>query len=140
MLFPLYVVLIYFFSAPPAWAADAPPLPHTQLLPDTQFWAAVIGALSPLVAYVLNYLGPHVKEPVKTAVVGAVAVIAGALTQLLEAGELNWDIRTAQVVLTALFTAFVSHQVAWKPSGIARKLGAGRNKNAPDGVVDGPLT
>lgn len=108
--------------------SDAPPLPHTELLNSTQFYAALIGALSPGVAYLLNHYGPHVSEKVKTLVFALVAAAAGALAQALDAGTLAFDTNTIQVVFTSVVFAFLAHFGFWKPSTFSAVFKAGTNR------------
>lgn len=103
------------------------PQPH-QALPAFQFYAALIGALAPLVGYVLNYVGPQIGEKVKALVQVVVAGAAGALYQLLEVGDLGLDTETLQVVGTAVVAALLAHHGLYKPSTISTAFGGGRNK------------
>lgn len=98
------------------------------ILPATQLAVLAIGLLTPLVGYVLNYLGPWVDERVKGVVQVLVAAIAAGLYQALDAGHLGFNNTTLQLVITAVLAALAAHHWLWKPSGISTTLGGGRNK------------
>lgn len=112
------------------YAADGsvPPDSRTLFLPTTQLLVAVVGALSPAVAYALNYAGPWLSEKIKSIVLLVVAAAGGALATLLDTGGIpvNWN--TAQLIGTAVVFAVLAHNGWWKGSTFAHTLGAGRNK------------
>jgi hypothetical protein len=111
--------------------ADSPPPPqHTLAFPTDQVWTLIIGALVPLVTYVLNYLGPQVDEKIKAFVLVVVAAIAGGLTQAVVAGDVGFNNTTLQFVLTAVVAALTAHAWLWRPSGTNVALGGGRNRQA----------
>ena len=115
-----------------AAASDRPPEGGPLLLPEQQFYAALIGLLCPLVAYVLNRVGPQIRQPVKAAVQVAVAAVAGALYQLLDAGTLGFDTATLQVVATSVVAALAAHLGLYKPANINARLGGYRDGEAAD--------
>lgn len=116
------VTLLLLAPAIAGAATDTPPASGPLALPEQQFWAAVIGALAPLVGYVLNRLGPQTSQPVKLAVQVAVAAAAGALYQLLDAGNLDLDTETFQVVGTAVVSALLAH-FGYKAGNVNVRLG-----------------
>ena len=122
-------LLVCLAWAGAAMAADEPlSTPTQQLLPSVQVWVFLVAALTPLVTYVLNYLGPQISETIKGAVLVAASAITGALTQLIVTGTFKLDVATLENVLLAVFTAFAAHGILWKPTAISTKLGGGRNK------------
>lgn len=119
------------FAAPEVVRAvqDVPPTNPTLAFSAIQFWTLVIGSLTPLVGYLINTYAPWVSEPVKAAVQVALAALAAALFQLLDAGELAFNAQTLQLCFSAVVSALVAHKFLWLPSGIGPKLGAGVNMN-----------
>jgi VIT1/CCC1 family predicted Fe2+/Mn2+ transporter len=105
------------------------------VLPTAQLWTLVIGALVPLVTYIVNRYAPWVSEPVKAVVLAVAAAAASALYTALGTHIIGFNAPTLQLVLTAVVTAFITHAVIWKPSGISVLLGAGtdRQKHPPLG-------
>lgn len=102
----------------------------TTRVPDPvtlQLWALLAGTLTPLGAYVLNYLGPWVDEKLKALVQVVLAAIAGAIVALVDRGEVGFDKKTLVYVLSAVIAALFSHGVLWRPSSISTELGGGRN-------------
>jgi hypothetical protein len=97
------------------------------LLGTTQLWVLFIGALVPLVTYVLNHVAPWVSEPVKATVLAVVAAAAGALYAAVETNIVGFNTPTLELVLTAIAAAFSAHLLVYKPSGISAKLGGGTN-------------
>lgn len=129
-------VALLFLLPVAAFAAatsDAPPLPRTELLSSTQFWAAVFGSVVPAASYLLNHYAPWVSEQAKGLFLLLLSAAVGAVAQLLDAGSLAFDTNTLQVIGTAVATAFISHQTFWKPTGISFSLKAGTNhrRSAP---------
>jgi len=112
-----------------ALAADntVPPPQPTLALPSLQLYALLIGGLVPLVTYALNHFAPWASEPVKGIVLVVVSAIAGALTQLIDTGSLAFDVRTLEVVATAVVGALAAHVGLWRPAGINARLGGGTN-------------
>jgi hypothetical protein len=99
----------------------------TTLVPVPQVWVLLLGALTPLVSYVLNHYGAWISEPIKAFVLAAVAAITAALYTAIETSVFGWNNATLQLVLAAIVAAFAAHHLLWKPSGISAKLGAGTN-------------
>lgn len=108
---------------------DVPPTNHELAFSVVQFWTLVIGSLTPLVGYLINTYAPWISEPVKAFVQIAIAALAAALFQLLDAGELAFNAQTLQLCGSAVVSALVAHKFLWLPSGIGPKLGAGVNMN-----------
>ena len=103
----------------------------TTLVPVPQIWVFVLGALTPLVTYVLNHFAPWVTEPVKAAVLAVVASGIAVLYTAIETGVAGFNSATLQLVVTALIAAFGSHYIVWKPSEVSVKLGGGSNAPKP---------
>jgi hypothetical protein len=108
--------------------APAPAQPSHLVLPGDQVWTLIIGILVPAVTYLLNYVGPWLKEPAKAAVLVVVSAIAGGLYTALATSSFGWNGRTLQLVLTSVIAAFAAHHWFWVPSGIAFHLKAGQNR------------
>lgn len=92
-----------------------------------QTWLVLIGALVPLVTYVLNHFAPWVSEEVKGVVFVLVAAIAGGLYKAVDDGNFGWNAATAEYVVTAIGAALLAHNWLWRPSGINVRMGAGTN-------------
>lgn len=99
----------------------------TVLTPVPQIWVVVLGAVTPLVVYVLNFLAPWLTEPIKAMVLAVVAGAVGAIYTAIETNVFGFNNSTLQLVLSAIVAAFGAHALVWRPSGIAAKLGGGRN-------------
>lgn len=130
----VWKVLLFMLGAclllPGMALADAAPPPQTTLaFPTDQVWTLLAGALAPLAAYVLNYIGPHTDEKVKGLVQAVVAAIAGGVGQAISAGPgtVGFNNTTLQFVLSAIAAAVFAHG-AYKAAGINTYLGGGRNK------------
>lgn len=123
------------FPALAGAAEDVPsPDPHL-LLTSIQFYAVLIGSIVPLVTYVLNHHATFIhSEPVKGFVLVGASALAGALYQLLTAGDLALDTETLQVVLFAVAGALAAHAGFWKPTNIAGRLGGGTNSDGSPSV------
>lgn len=120
------VMLIFLLSSSGAYAdaADAPP-PGSTVALGLPIWSIAVGALVPLVTYVLNRLSAT--EPIATFVLLFTTTVAGALTQLVDAGSVGFDANTLKYVLTAVAAALAAHHMAWKPGAVNVALG----KHAP---------
>ena len=99
----------------------------TALAPVPQVWVILLGALTPLVTYVVNHFAPWVTEPVKAVVLAVVAGAVAAAYTAIETGIFGFNNATLQLVLSAIVAAFGAHLLIWRPSGIAAKLGGGTN-------------
>lgn len=110
-----------------AFAADVPAEQPQFALPPEQLYAAVIGALTPLVGYVLNYFAPWVSDKIKGLVQIGLVTLTGALYAVLDGGVDLFSEQALQLILTAFFAAFVAHTAAWKPTNVSTSLGGGRN-------------
>lgn len=99
----------------------------TVLTPVPQVWVVLLGALVPLVTYVVNHAAPWISEPAKAIVLAVAAAIVAAIYTAIETSVFGLNSATLQLVLSAIVAAFGSHLLVWKPSGIAVKLGAGSN-------------
>lgn len=130
LLFILSLVLLLLAAVPALALAANFPQP-TLALANNQVWLAIIASLVPLVTYVLNYLGPWVTEPIKAAVLVVVAAVVGGLDTAITTNQFGWNGTTANLIITAVLAALVSHHILWKPSGISTRLGGGRNAQHP---------
>jgi hypothetical protein len=99
----------------------------TVLTPVPQVWVVLLGALTPLVVYVLNHFAPWVTEPIKATVLAIVAGAVAAVYTAIETSIFGFNDATLQLVLSAIVAAFGAHLLVWKPSEIAAKLGGGSN-------------
>lgn len=98
------------------------------VLPTQQLWTLIIGALVPLVTYVLNHVGPWLTEPAKATVLAVVAAVVTALYAALDTSVFGWNDATLQLVLSGVLAAFAAHHLVWKPAGISAILGGGSNR------------
>lgn len=124
------LLCLVFLLVLPAFAfadGDPPPLPDSQVLPYDQFYALVLGAVVPLITYLLNHYGAWTTEPVKSVVTLLVSAAVGAAYRLLDAGELNFDTQDLQVIATTVVGTFAAHVAFYKPAEISAKLKAGTN-------------
>lgn len=113
-----------------ASAAGTAPDPNSTLaLPSDQLWTLAIGALVPLVTYVLNHYAPWASEPIKAAVVVLASAVAGGVYQAIEAGQVGFNGTTAQFIITAIIGALAAHKLLWVPSTVAQRLGGGSNRD-----------
>ena len=108
-------------------SGDVPSEQPQFALSTDQLYAALIGALTPLVGYVLNYFAPWVTDKTKGLVQIGLVTFTGALYAVLESGTDLFSEQTLQLVMTAFFAAFIAHTAAWKPTHLSTTLGAGRN-------------
>jgi hypothetical protein len=99
----------------------------TVLTPVPQVWVILLGALTPLVTYVLNHFAPWVTEPIKATVLAVVAGVVACIYTAIETSIFGFNNATLQLVLSAIVAAFGAHLLIWSPSGIAAKLGGGSN-------------
>lgn len=117
-------LLTLFLFVSPALAAPDPasaPPPGQTLLSGVPVWALAVGALVPLVTYVVNRL--TLSEPVAASVLLVATTVAGALTQLVDAGSVGFDANTLKYVLSATGAALLAHHAVWKPGGVNSALG-----------------
>lgn len=105
------------------------------LLGNNQLWVLIIGALVPLVTYVLNRVGPWVSETVKAAVLVATSAAAGALYVALAQPNFGWNVQTRELVITAVVAALTAHGFLWKPAKVNTKLGASETSATAGAVV-----
>lgn len=119
-------LVVLLVLAPAALATTTHPA-GTLVFSNPQTWALLIGALVPLVTYVVNHVGPWMSEPVKAFVVVLASGVAGGLYQAIATSSFGWNASTLQMVLTAIFAALAAHHMLWKPAGVSTILGAGSN-------------
>jgi len=100
---------------------------HEVLLPTTQIVVMAIGALVPLVTYILNHYAPWVDEKVKGVVLVLVAAASAGLYQAVEANNFGFNNTTLQLVMSAIFTALLAHNWFYTKSTISTALGGGSN-------------
>lgn len=123
---PLAVVVLLVFAAT-AFAGEGTHDAPFQALPQSQLWCVVIGALTPIVAYVLNSafakrMTAGIPEPVLSMTHVAVAAIGAAIYTMAETNTFGWNTMTLQLLLSAVATAFAAHGLVWKPSGVQARL------------------
>lgn len=125
----ILALLLLLFAPVAAFAAEGVPSTNDELvLSGMQLIALAIGAITPLGGYVLNHYAPWASEPAKAIVQVVLAAAAGALAQLLKAGNLDVDLETLEVVGTAVVAALFTHRALWLPAGISTALGGGTNR------------
>lgn len=107
------------------------------LLSNKQVWTVIIGALVPLLTYVLNHVGPWISEPIKAAVLVLASAIAGGLYTALATSSFGLNAPTLELVLTSVIASLAAHKLLWVPSGIAAMLGGGSNASPPASRVRG---
>lgn len=129
MLLGLFLLLILPVYALASTATSAP----TLVFPWQQVWPVVIGAIVPLVTYVLNHVGPWLTEPIKAAVLVLVAAVVTALYTALATNVIGLNDATLQLILTGVFSSLAAHHLLWKPAGIALALGGGTNRQSVQG-------
>jgi hypothetical protein len=92
---------LVMLASPAAAFAEPDSVPVGQTaLGGFSLWALGVGALVPLATYVLNRYVPT--EPIRATVLLVVAAIAGALTQLINAGSIGFDTATLRYVISAV--------------------------------------
>lgn len=124
----IFLGLLYLFALPGLAHADQVPDPNSTLaLPSEQFYALLIGSLTPLAGYVVNHWAPWCDEKLKAVFQVLLAAVAGGLYQALDTGDLGLNTETLQILLTSIIAALFAHRLLWAPSTIAAKLGAGSN-------------
>lgn len=99
-------------------------------LDPTQTYVLLIGALTPLVTYLLNHYGPHTDEKIKGIVHVVMAALTAGLYQALSGGDLGFNATTLQLCGTSIIAALGAHRLLYVPSTISAKLGAGTNAKA----------
>jgi len=107
-----------------AWASGS-----QELLSRDQTWVVLLGAVTPLLMYVVNHYAPWVSEKAKAVAQVAAAALVGALWQLHTQGSLDFgSAATLQYALTAVVSALVAHGMLYAPGGINTALKAGSNR------------
>lgn len=124
----LGLAVLALLALPTVALADVPRAQPTLALPYDQVWVIGIGLLVPLVTYVVNHAAPWMDEKVKVVVLILAAAVAAALYQALDSGDLGFNGKTAEMILSAVVAAGVAHNWFWRPSGINVALGGGRNR------------
>jgi hypothetical protein len=113
---------LVMLASPAAAFAEPDSVPVGQTaLGGFSLWALGVGALVPLVTYVLNRYVPT--EPIRATVLLVVAAIAGALTQLINAGSIGFDTATLRYVISAVLAALAAHHLLWRPGRVNAALG-----------------
>lgn len=124
----LLIALLLLILLPAA--ALAIPQSPTLVLPSKQLWTLILGAVVPLVTYVLNNKAPWISEPVKATVLVVVSIVVGAVYTALATSTFGLNAQTLQLVATTVAAGLFAHGLLWKPSGISTLLGGGANSNA----------
>jgi hypothetical protein len=94
------------------------------------FWAILAGAVTPLGAYLANYILPWTSQTAAQVVQGAFAAAGGAIAALLDAGSIDFDKRTFSYIATAMLASLAAHFGYSRGEGadsINVRLGGGRN-------------
>jgi hypothetical protein len=96
----------------------------TQLvLPSQQIWVLMIGAVVPLLTYLINNKAPWKSEQAKAACQVIVTGIAGVAYTAL-AGNVHGFTDFAEQAFTAILSGLFAHNLLWKPSGLNLAFGA----------------
>lgn len=122
---PVALLALIYLAAPTLalGASDAPPPGETVL--NLPLWSLGVGFLVPLATYVVNNRVLGLDEPAKAFVVLVATAVAGALTQLVDAGAVGFDSSTLKYVLASVAGALAGHHLLWKSSATNTALGAG---------------
>lgn len=107
---------------------ESPVMEHIGFAPSVQTWALILGAITPLATYVINYHAPWISEHVKGTVLVIVSGVVGAVWTAIQTHIFGFNDATVQLVLTAILGAFGAHALVYKPAGWNVRLGGGRNK------------
>lgn len=91
-------------------------------IPTLKIWTIVAATLVTAVTYVINKWAPWVGQGTKATVLMITAAISAGLVQAIDGGTVGFNNSTANLVILAVVTAFGSHLLIWKPSGIQAKL------------------
>lgn len=132
----LYLAVLLLLLVPAA--ALAVGTSPTLVLPGKQLWVLIIGALVPLLTYVLNHVGPWVTEPIKALVLLVVSAIASGLYAALATNNFGFNSPTLELVVSGIVAALLAHKLLWLPSGLSTILGGGTNRQAPVAVAKKP--
>jgi peptidoglycan/LPS O-acetylase OafA/YrhL len=95
--------------------------------PSIETWALLLGGISTLFMYVINYHAPWLSEQAKGIATLLVSGVIGAVYMAIETGNFGWNDATVSAILTAILGAFGAHALVFKPSGINTALGGGSN-------------
>jgi hypothetical protein len=124
----------FFFILVDVGLADTPggrpPITQT-ILGGLPVWPMIIAVLTTGGAYVVNHFAFWGSEEAKGFFQLLVATVAGALTQLVDAGTVGFDAQTAKYVIAAILTMMTTHLFATR-TGLNAFLGGGTNR---DGTV-----
>lgn len=125
----LLLIVPMFLSAPAAFADSGGAVPHTEplLFGMVPIWTAFAGLITILGGYLVNHFAFWNSEPVKALFVLVYSTIAGAITQLIDAGTISWDSHTLQYVVGTLLFALALHFGLLKPGGVNVLFKAGSN-------------
>lgn len=94
------------------------------LLAYDQVIVLLLGALVPIVSYVLNNKARWVSEQVKSVVFVVLPAIVGGVYTALADPNFGWNAPTLNLVATAVAAALLAHHWFYKPGKWNTKLGA----------------
>lgn len=140
-LFAIYALAVFFLFLllePSAWAQDAvpgagDPVPVTDG-PSTSavnLVLVVLGGLTPLLGYLLNWALPQTTEQVKGLVQAVLAAGVAVVYTSIQSNGLELDTELLLSVLTAMASALFAH-LGFKTAGWNTFLGGGLNRQAGD--------
>lgn len=134
LVFALMLVGLFCFGITEAFAQDAgtvDPKPDDELLlPTDQLWAFFAASIVMLPTYAFNRWAPYTDETIKGFVHIVVTAAAAGITQAITAGNVGFNQTTLQFVGLSVIGAFIVHKNLWQVIDLARKAGAGQNRQS----------
>lgn len=128
----LIIIALLFVADANAYAdivpgpGDPTPVSDGPATNSVNLYLLVLGALVPLVGYVLNHHAPWATEPVKGLVHAGLAAAVGVLYQAVSGSDLGLNDDTLLAVITAVVAAVLGH-IGWRAANINLALGGGTN-------------
>lgn len=123
VLFSIFVMAIW---APLASAATVVGAPDP--LSGVPIWVMLLGAVTPLLTYVLNHYAPWASERVKAVAHVVVAALVGALYKLASTDSVDFSHQaTWKYMAGAVAAALFAHKVLYAPGTINTLFKGGSN-------------
>lgn len=107
---------------------ESVPVPEGPATSFVNLYLLGLGAVMPLVGYLLNHYAPWASEQVKGIAQGALAAGVAVLYQAVTPGDLGLNDQTLLACATAVFGSIVGH-LGWSAGRINVALGGGRNSD-----------
>lgn len=92
------------------------------VLPTAQINVMVLGAVVPLLTYLLNKAAPWTGQGVKAFVTVLVSAAVAGAYQAIDVGNFGWNSETLQLIASSVLATLMAHQWLWKPSGVQGRL------------------